>query len=357
VVVLVALAWLPLLVLSVLGGRAWGTRVELTFLEDLESHARLLLAVPLLILAEQTVRARLREIIELFVERGLIRDEDRAPYQQLVAWTMRMRDSMVAKGVLLALVYGVGVTLIWRQGATLDVTSWYALPTADGGTRLTGAGWWAACVSQPLFQFLLLQWYFRLILWAVFLFKVSRFQLQLLPTHPDGAGGLSFLSIVVRAYSMVMMAQGAVVAGLIGNRIFHAGSTLIEFKLELIGTVALMVFAVLGPLLFFYPTLRRARRIGLDEMGTLGQRYARDFDRRWMRSGTPVDQELLGHADIQSLADLRNSFLVVSQMRLVPFTMANVTSLAANTLLPVTPLLLTMFSAEQLVERALKAIF
>jgi hypothetical protein len=36
---------------------------------------------------------------------------------------------------------------------------------------------------------------------------------------------------------------------MIANRIFYAGATLPQFKVELIGLVAFMVFAVLGPLL------------------------------------------------------------------------------------------------------------
>jgi hypothetical protein len=357
VVVLVLLAWLPLSVLSMLGGTAWGAGIELPFFEDLEAHGRLLLSVPLLILAEPTVRARLRRITDLFVERGLVRDEDRIRYDRLVASSLRARESVVAKALLLAFVYGVGVLLIWRKGATLDVSSWYALPSAAGEARLTAAGWWFACVSQPLFQFLLLQWYFRLLLWAVFLFRVSRLDLRLMAIHPDRTAGLSFLSMVVHAYAIVMAAQGVVLAGMIGNRIFHAGAALVDFKPELIGIVALMLLAVLGPLLFFHPMLREARREGKEQLSSLGQRYARDFEHRWMQGEVPPGQQLLGHADIQSLADMRDAFLAVSRMRVVPFTMENVMTLALATLLPVAPLLLTMFSLEQLLERVLKAIF
>ena len=108
------------------------------------------------------------------------------------------------------------------------------------------------------------------------------------------------------------------------NRIFYAGARLPEFKVELIGLVAVMVFAVLGPLLVFSPQLAAAKRTGLREYGTLAQRYAREFDRKWLRGGAPAGESLVGSADIQSLADLGNSFEVVKGMRLVPFTMQTV---------------------------------
>jgi hypothetical protein len=64
----------------------------------------------------------------------------------------------------------------------------------------------------------------------------------------------------------------------------------------------------------------------------------------------------MGSADIQSLADLRNSFVVIRDIELTPFTMKVVLSMAVTTLLPVAPLLLTVFSVDQLIERVLKVL-
>jgi len=46
----------------------------------------------------------------------------------------------------------------------------------------SSAGWWLGCVSLPVFQFLLLRRYFRLVIWARFLWQVSRLELALVPT-------------------------------------------------------------------------------------------------------------------------------------------------------------------------------
>jgi hypothetical protein len=66
---------------------------------------------------------------------------------------------------------------------------------------------------------------------------------------------------------------------------------------------------------------------------------------------------LLGSADIQSLADLGNSYEVVRGMRLVPFTKETVFQLGVLTLLPVLPLILTMISLEELLGRLLAIAF
>jgi hypothetical protein len=355
VLVAALLAWLPLLLLSIAEGYAWGGGVALTFLQDVETHVRFLIAVPLLILAEVTVHRRLAPIVQLFVERGLIPDQSRPQFHAAVASAMRLRNSVVAELLLIVFVYGVGV-FVWRTQATLDVTTWYAT-AQDGRLQLTHAGWWMAIVSMPVLQFLIVRWGFRLFIWARFLWQVSRIDLNLEPTHPDGTAGLHFLAHTGRAYRHVLLAMGTVLAGMIANRIFYTGAKFLAFKVEIVGTVALLVFLILGPLLVFTPKLRAARYKGLEEYGSLGQRYAREFNVKWIRGGRPADEPLLGSADIQSLADLRNGFLVVAGIRLVPFGMKNVITLAVITLLPVAPLLLTTFSVEQLLDRVLKAVF
>lgn len=68
-------------------------------------------------------------------------------------------------------------------------------------------------------------------------------------------------------------------------------------------------------------------------------------------------EELLGATDIQSLADLGNSYAVVREMRPVPFGLDDIARLAAATAAPLAPLLLTIFPAEELLLRIIKLLF
>ncbi|HQY37782.1 MAG TPA: hypothetical protein PLI00_14450, partial [Pseudomonadota bacterium] len=87
------------------------------------------------------------------------------------------------------------------------------------------------------------------------------------------------------------------------------------------------------------------------------QTYVRDFDRKWLRGGARADEALVGSPDIQSLADMGNSVQVINEMRLAPFTLRTVFELGVMTLLPVGPLLLTMISLEELLDRLLAVLF
>jgi hypothetical protein len=356
ILTLALLAWLPLLVLSIAEGHAWGGSLALPFLYDIDIHVRLLLAVPLLILAELVVHQRMRPLVEQFLSRGLIPNAARPKFDAAITSAMRLRNSVAAEVFMIAFVYVVGIGFIWRTHFALDVASWHGAVTG-GALQPSLAGWWLGCVSLPIFQFLLLRWYFRMFVWARFLWQVSRLELSFMPMHPDRCGGLSFLAMVSQAFAPVLLAQGAVLAGTIADKIFFAGAKLPAFKLEIIGLVAVMLFAILGPMLVFLPHLAAARRKGLCEYGILAQRYAREFDHKWLRGGAPADEPLLGSADIQSLADLGNSYAVVKEMRVAPFNMQTVLQLAVITLLPVAPLLLTMIPLEELLERLLKAVF
>jgi hypothetical protein len=355
IVVISLFAWLPLLILSVLGGRAWGDAVTVPFLLDIEVHTRFLLALPLLIVAELVVHQRMRPVVRQFLERDLIPPASRARFNAAVASAQRLRNSVVAEALLIALVY-VMALYVWRRYVALDVATWYAVP-AEGGRQLFLAGWWFVCVSNPVAQFLLLRWYFRLFVWMRFLWQVARCELNLVPTHPDRVGGLGFLSGTVVAFAPLLVAHGTLLAALIANRIFFRGATLPDFKIEIVVIVTFLLLVVLGPLLLFMPHLAKARRIGLREYGTLAQRYVQEFHEKWIRGGLPPGEPLIGSADIQALADLGNSFEIVRSMRTVPFTRDTVLRLAVITLVPVAPLLLTMVSLEELLKRLLQILF
>jgi len=356
IVVISLFTWLPLLVLSVLGGQATGNALAVPFLRDFELHVRFLVALPLLVVAELVVHQRMQPVIRLFRERGIVPLHEQTRLQRAIDAAFGLRNSLTAELVLVAFVYGVGIQIIWRHFIALNVATWYSTPSPDGAS-LSIAGIWYGYVSLPIFQFLLCRWYFRIFIWARFLFHVSRIELSLVPTHPDRQGGLGFLSGTVFAFGPLAAAHGAVLAGTCANRIFYTGANLKDFRLEAVGIVLLVILLVFGPLLVFVPQLAAARRRGVLEYGNLAERYIREFDAKWLRGGAPEGEPLLGAADIQSLADLTNSVEVVRTMNTVPISKEAVVRLAVFTVLPLLPLTLTIMPLEELLKRLFGMLF
>jgi hypothetical protein len=354
----VSLTWLPLLVLSVLEGQAFGGSAPVPFLWDVEAHARFLVALPLLIVAELIVHQRMRPVVRQFVDRNLIPQEALPRFDAAIASAFRLRNSVLVEALLIAVVYLVGVMLVWRHFVALSATAtWYSTPTAQG-LKVSPTGWWYVCVSLPVFQFLLIRWYYRILIWVRFLWRVSRIELSLIPTHPDRVGGLGFLPLVSFAFAPLAVAHGAMLAGLIANRIFYLRAALPDFKAEIAVVVLFLLCLVLGPFLMFAPQLAAAKRRGLREYGTLAERYVREFDSKWVHGGAvTVNEPLVGSADIQSLADLDNSFEIVKTMRVAPITRDALVGLVVATLAPVVPLALTMMSLEELLKTLFGILF
>ena len=351
-------AWLPLLLLSLVGGRAWGG-TGLPFLYDVEMQLRFLVALPLLIGAELLVHQRLRVVVAQFIERDIITAPVLPRFKAVIASAMKLRNSVAAELILFLLVF-VGGYYAWSAVSGIakigtGASTWYAT-TTDGGTQLSPAGYWYLFVSRPLFQFIQIRWFFRVFIWARFLWQSSRLELNLMPTHPDRAAGLGFLDGSSSVFMPLLVAHGALLAGLMANPIFFAGAKLTDFRMEALGVVMLLLLIVLGPLLFFSPHLMRAKRDGLREYGILASRYVREFDRKWVRNVAAAEEQLLGSADIQSLADLGNSFQVIRDISPCPFGRDTVLQLVFFTVMPVLPLVLTVIPLEELIKKLFGAV-
>lgn len=312
---------------------------SLVFLTDYSVHIRFLVALPLLIVAELVVHTRMMRMIEQFTVRKLIPESELRKFNDAFESANRWRNSFWAESTIVVLVLVAGYQFVWKEAAAFEIDGWYNRPVVAGGT-LSLAGLWFRFVSLPLFQLLLLRWYYRIIIWARFVFQVSGIRLQLLPTHPDHVGGLGFLSNSVHAFVPLALAHGTVLTAVIANKIAYQGASLVDFKIEIAVALAWVIFLVL-PLLFFASQLADVKKAGTLEYGHLASHFSGEFERRWMAGEWPADHAQVG-GDIQSLADLSNSYAVVENMRSVPVTRSAIVMLVAVTLAPIAPLVLTL---------------
>jgi hypothetical protein len=346
------ICWLPLFLLAAVDGHL-SSGVPVPFELDPEVHVRFLVALPLLIVAEAIIHSRVRLIVPQFLQRGIIAPEDQPRFEQIVASATRLRNSAAMEIIMLALVITLGHWM-WRQNATINVSSWYAV--RDAGMHLTAAGTYYAFVSLSIFRFILLRWYFRLFLWYRFLWQVRALPLHLNLYHPDRAGGLGFLSLSLSAFAPVFVAQTALLAGFIYTRILYAGQELPAFKVDMIIVLLFSLVLILLPMSFFAVHLEQAGRRAKLEFGVLASHYVDDFRGKWVQGRARAGEPLLGTSDIQSLADLANSYGVVREIGLLPVTRRNLAGLAIVLALPLLPLTLTMVPLAEIVKRLLKIL-
>ena len=135
-------------------------------------------------------------------------------------------------------------------------------------------------------------------------------------------------------------------AGVWANKVLVANAELMSFRPHLLAFTVAAVVVALGPLLVFTGHLWRCRFAAKINYGDLAIDYTRQFQERWIVQRERDD--LMGSADIQSLADLGNSYEVITKMRPVPFGPLLVALLAAAALLPMIPLILLRISLMEL---------
>ena len=347
-----ALAWAPLLLLTLLRGEALGG-VATPFLKNIATQIRFLIVLPLLLSAETTVHQRLRSSVLVFVERNLIPPEERSKFSEAILSAARWRNSTIAEVLLLIAACTLG-NWVWYV-LHLDVATWYA-DGSGGLLGLTPAGFWYVFISLTLFRFLIFRWLYRIFIWHRFLWQISRIRLNLDALHPDRACGLGFIGTSAFSFGPVLISFTALLSGKIADYIFHQNAKLMDFEVEVAAFILLcLVIALVSQLFFIFP-LMKAKRTARREYGTKASLYIQEFHQKWLEDKLPEGETFMGSADIQSLADLGNSYAVVRQTRIIPISPKQVVSLAIILLIPIAPLMLTMMPLAKIVELVLSTI-
>lgn len=353
VLVISMVAWLPLLVLSLVEGHALPGSTKLPFLYDWDVHVRFLVALPLFIAAERVVHRRMVTVINQFQIRDLVPESSILQFNKAFSSALKWRNSVLAESLIVVVIYGIGYNFVWKETAGIDALTWYAQAQGEG---LSLAGIWFRYLSLPIFQFLFLRWYYRIFIWGKFLFQISRIRLNLRATHPDNVGGLGFLENALHAFKPLALGHGVMLAGMICNHIFYEGAVLTDFKFQIVIIVVWVLCLAILPLMVFSSQLEEVKRIGEREFGLLASRFTREFEGKWMREKLPENQTALG-GDIQSLADLGNSSNVVNNMKLLPVDRNAVIMLAVITLAPIAPLVLTMMPLSEVLKMLAGVLF
>jgi len=309
-------------------------------------HARLLLAIPLFFLCETLLAPRLDVFVRTIVRSEVVPPHARPALDAEIARIHRWKDSWVPDTVslLAAIVFSVFASQLHIAGTTA------AYDPSHAATEMMLAGQWYLIVCLTLFRFLMIRWLWRLGLWCFFLWRVSRLDLQLMPTHPDGTAGLGYLEVVHAHFTPLILALSLVQAAMLAEEL-SSGTASFEAIYPAYALVLVVVAVLfLAPLFILTPRLWASRVKGLSDYMVFGSTYVNGFNRKWLGKGDPDREPLLGTSDLQSLADLGNSISVVRDMRVVPISLFLVKDYVLVALLPFLPLFLFKYPVAELAQ-------
>jgi len=265
-----------------------------------------------------------------------------------------MKDFWIAEALLMLFTFvlphfGFGEIL---HGKTSNAE--WIFEQAGGSVNMANAFYAWFCL--PLFRFLLLRWIWHLGLWCFFLYRLNRLKLNLLPTHPDGAGGIGYLEVVHEHFTPLAFAFAALESATLAEEI-TSGSMPFEALYYLIPFVLVMnLLFFIAPLFLFSAKLWRCKVTGLDEYMVMAHHYVEAFDQTWLRDKNVTGQKQLGTGDIQSLADLNNSVNVIKNMRIIPCSRSLVLAITVSVVVPFLPFVFMKLNFSELMVKLLERI-
>jgi hypothetical protein len=341
------ITWVPLLLFSLIEGRALGPTPRESLLLDFATYARFFLAVPLIFMAEVIVGPRLRTAGLQFIRGNLIRPEDLPAVEAAIARVQRRREALLPELIILGLALMGAWYLTIETLAGETAVTWRYITHPDG-IGLSLAGFWYQLIAVPLLQFFVYRWLWRLIIWTLFLRDLSRLPLRLVATHPDRAGGLGFLGGAHVSLAIFPFAFSCVLSAFVAFQVYFEAVPIETFKALFVVYLVLMELICLGPLLLFVPMLARTRRTGLREYSILLSTHNSAFERKWVTGQHPPDESTLGSVDNSSLADLGGGFGMIQEMKLFPFTRQHILQIAVIASLPGLPLIFLVMPVGEL---------
>ncbi len=349
--VAVAVAWVPLALLSALrGGGAFQS-----FLTDFATQSRFLIIIPVLILSAPALHERRQQVAE-HIETFLVPRDQYPTFHDDWTSTDRLRDSWLTRIVIVVLVYA---TVIWLHQYLspegIEFTAWWR---GTGGLRfMSPAGTWAAFLSYPIVFYLGFLWLWRQLLWLRFLRLTTRLNLQLIAAHPDGLGGLGFIEGSLRAQLPFAFCLGVGLAGAVANRMFHDGEKLVAFRhLPLILIAAVLLICV-APYFLFTSTLMRMRRRGMLRYGAFARAVGEQFEKKWLDRANSLDEDVLEVPDFSTTTDLYGVVNNINNIRVIPVGRVDLYALVLAALLPGIPVVIAAIPFDTVMQDAMKLMF
>ena len=344
--VLAVIAWLPCALLSVADYLSSESTAALSFFRDYNAYIRNLLAISVMVITERAAHTRLTPIVTQFERAGLIDPASGQQYHDALERADKRSSSSIAELVIL-----VTVMVIALFFASIDLElggfQWDG-QVVDGVAVYSWAGWWSHWVTKPLFQFLVLRWFWRFAVWGWLLFRISRLRLRLVAYHPDSSGGLGFLSVYPMVFTGFIFALSSVLGAELVSE-FRQGVMSLEVQRALmIAWVAFVLLVFVGPLMVFLRPLHRLRERSIFRLGRIASEHQAAFKRKWLDQEVS-GHELLGSADISSASDIVPIAAAPYSLRVLPVSIPMVIQLAGAAGVPMLVVVATQMPLKEFV--------
>jgi len=340
ILVLSGIAWLPLVVLTLIDGTLYAKDITMPFLKDIVPHVKGLIVIPLLVMADNVIEPMMNRVVKYLRSSGVVPDSEHVRFDSAVerlAYLMNakwMQLILVLLAILVSWLLQADYVDMWKERG---VTSW-ALHLENGDVDETMAGMWFLLVASPMVSFLVYRWIWRFIAWTGFLYRVSRMELELYASHSDLAGGLGMIGAGQALFGILFLIMATIISSDLASNILYEGDKLVDAKLVVLVFIVISIIVIAIPLLFFTRKLFSLKRKALAEYGALQHQASRDFHQHWINDEA---KDLVDSMQPSAMADYSAVYEIVSTMRIVPLNPKAIVVLVVVLAIPFLPLALT----------------
>jgi hypothetical protein len=346
------ITWVPLIIISAFEGTLL-SGAQMPFAYDVAMQARVLIAFPMLIIIRSTIDNKVMDVLkymgfELF---------DAGERQLMITTAFRrakqLSSSALTEIIMVLIVVAATLSMVKSgvySGLQTGTTSWMAT-VKDNSQHLSMAGYWSVFVTIPIVQFFILRWYWRYIVWVLLLFRFSKANIILLPTHADKAGGLGIIMIAQRSFCLLFAAIGVILSGqFIATLIYHPDA-FNTIRSETIAFIVICIIFLLSPLTFFSSKLFKIKNEGLLRLGNLSADLSRKFEREWVNN-LPVEKILeQQEVDPSLIYDYTGMYISLQELRVVPVTVRDIIGMGVVLFIPFIPIIFIHFSIAELLQK------
>ena len=349
VIFAIAIGWLPLVLITLL----FNPRAVFGLLTDYTVNARMLFGVPVLLAGQPVMETAFRAIVRHIRDAGLLTPTDTDRLDQTLVRLIRLRDSVIPELMFVVVAYA-------KVAETVQTQLMYVRPWGLAGTgveaHLSAAGWYYVLVSQLLYGLLMLISLWKWLLWCIFLYRLSKLDLQLVPTHPDQHGGIGFLGLSPVAITPTILVGSAVIGATWRSEVFREHMHFMSFKIDAVVLVGVVLIVVLGPLVLFVPRLTRLRRLGIFEYGALGQLESMQFHQKWILHRAGREEEFPATPEASTLTDYGSSYQNIEHLQPFPFDQGAFVALILAIAIPLLPVVLAEVPFVTVLKALLEAV-
>ena len=326
---LIMLCWLPIAVLSLMT-LGWD-KFYLLFLRDIATHVRFLFVMPVLIFSRRSLNKSFNNAIHFFHETKIVDQRNQNEFEKVMAWLMKWKNSKLIDIILIILVYSA---FYFQENRDINQSSTYA-PWHLVDDHMAAAGWWYLILSLPILQMILYRWLYTIVLWILFLRKISKVNLNLSALHPDGVGGLGFLQYIQLSFFPVALAFSALTAGVMNNAIIFSGISIVDYKITIGSVLVFVLLLFILPLMLLLPLLAKVKRKYFMLYSLEAWPFARKYEEE-LKAFYLTEEE---KPDASWHVDMLGSFEKTKDMKIILVDKTLLIAFTAAVILPFLPVL------------------